>query len=581
MKHTFVKSGTRGFKHLRVTASLLFLTLLCLVQPSANAQSVVFRPDETFAALKPTTPGQVFFINGNQAHWEDGAPNVPLSGLEKVILSLATLRLQDQELINLDTRLSALTDLPKPMGLYADVPSIHDLLTESAGFATPPTKGLPATPAAQLSTQQFTRYLLTRRAPGKASSPDPVGWAYLERIIQSAADTPLKEALQSLVFGPLGIAADEVGITPLAFSGRRIPLKITLSPTAMTTLLKGIVRNRTQFGAIFLKPASYQVLKAYQDPRVEPYSGFGWGKQQIAGFDVLTLSPASTQNLSLVYIPRADTLFGIIEHDGSDKPFIEAALRLTANVLPSQDQTPDGQIKALSVSSDLSGQFVLVEDTSAWFADRLRGLLGPTMIVTKTQAAYSVRFSGQSSLQYQQIAPYLLSGDESAPDLRFSTYRNGGYVTVEGQLYRRVDSLLLAGRYAMYLPLALVIILSGAVYILQRTFRTIRNMGIAAMTGSLMTSAGLFLDLTYWPHVLYGMDVPSLVVLWRIMLNMGAMLCLSLPLYAFASTRSHTTQGRLPLNPLVRLHMLAIALSAVVLTLLLSAFGILGQFSAI
>lgn len=581
MKHTFVNLGRSHAKYNWAIKNVLFLILLYAAQHAAIAQSVVFRPDETFAELSAETSGLIFLINGNQTHWQKSPPTKRLSGLEKVILSLAVLRMQDDDLINLDTRLRDIEGLPKPSGLYADIPSLRDILTESAGFATPPTTGLPATAATNLSYQRFAQYLLTQRAPGKASSHDPVAWAYLEKFISHTTQQPLAEALQSLVFTPLGILVDDVKTTSQPFSGDQMPTSFALSASATKALLTGVVRNRTQSGSIFLKPNSYQALKAYQDPRIGPSYGFGFSKKQIAGLDVLTLSDTSNNALALVYIPRADTVFGTLDHQGSDSAFFDAASHFAAGVLPPQVNAQQTTTLKLIPSSDLSGQFVLANGTSAWLLDRLHTLAGPSLTVKKTGAGYSVQYDSNPVQTYLQAEPYHLKNDTAGvPDLKFSTYRNGGYVSVDDTLYRRVDSLLYAGRYAHYLPLALAIVFSGVLYIFQRQNRVRRNMAIAAMAGSLMASAGLFLDLAYWPHVLYGMDAPSLVIMWRVMLNIGAMLCLSMPLYALAATRPDTATGNSSHNPFVRLHTLMIAVSALFLTLLLSAFGVLGQFGA-
>lgn len=577
--HLAFWSSDLRLRILQVLVCFAAVTSFVIFSAPSSAQSVVFRPSETFKAFKDKNiDGTLFYINGRTVHWNGPQPDGMVTGLEKMVMSLAVLKLHDEVRIDLASRLSVQDGMPHPVGPYSDLPTIKDVLTESAGFATPPSQGLPTKPASQLSSDLFSRFMISLRVPDKVSSHDPVGWAYLVRLIENNTGENIETALQTLVFEPLGITAEDRNIQQQSLLGKQMPLVIGLTPEALTKILVGIVRNRDAQNKMVLYTDTYEAFVAnITDPNT--LLSMGLSPIMRAGITVLT-DRCETGGVKLAFVPKADTLFGKIGRASDAEPcqaFHRAAADIAANTLP---PSAENAHTSLRPSSNLSGTYVWLNATPAWLADRLSAQSFVRRDVRKSSNGYDVLEADASIRSYTQDKPYILSPTKAQPpaggQLYFSPYRNGGYMRHDGVIYRKVGSLVHVGKMSSYLPLALILLLTAAVYALKPVSTVSRNMGRVTFIGVTLLSLGLYLDLTFWPHVVYGLDMPILATLWRTGLNIGIMLCLSLPFYAYSATR--TLQGAL--TPLFRLHMLAVAGSALFILLTLTMLGITGQFSA-
>jgi len=185
------------------------------------------------------------------------------------------------------------------------------------------------------------------------------------------------------------------------------------------------------------------------------------------------------------------------------------------------------------------------------------------------------------SMDLEEIAPFAYEAKGVRANLFFSPYRAGGYAMVGGQAYVRVGVLgyfrTLAGKY---IPLMIVILLSGVLHVRSQTSVQWRRFGWFCIAGGGLVGTGLYADWHWWPTVLYELQMPWVITLWRTGLNVGLMLLLALPMLSFTFIR----QQNMPEKGFALLfagpHLGLISLSAIGLFLTTIIWGVAGTFTA-
>tara|TARA_R110002096_G_scaffold26437_1_gene81611 strand:- start:171 stop:488 length:318 start_codon:yes stop_codon:yes gene_type:complete len=104
-------------------------------------------------------------------------------------------------------------------------------------------------------------------------------------------------------------------------------------------------------------------------------------------------------------------------------------------------------------------------------------------------------------------------------------------------------------------------------------------MGQFGFIGTLLICTGLLCDYLWWPIALFEWDLPVLIYAWRILLNIGLVLVLSLPLFALSFVR-HNRMPEGSALMYVPFHLALISIAAVALFLILIAWGMAAEFSA-
>ncbi len=583
MAKQFLTSGQDALERLLVCAVLVFSFTVPLL-----AQGIVLKPADVLGPLNEEAGNvQVFYLNGLDTHGLEifGDRPVETGSFSKTLLALLTLRLVDQGTISLDTTVSDLLPDVVPEDAFQAAITIRHLLQEIAGFATPPLSLEHRQLRAPYTDDQLRRFAIRQRSPAQLSTHDPVGWAVLIRALESASGRTLADLLIDEIQTPLAINDQALVVRQWSFAATSMPVKATLTTGALATVARLLIRNRDRANQLFLSRASYQAMisgaAAFRlHPDANPASlGLrlkGGGKQRW----MEPLNAQCDEPFGLTAFPREGVVFiGI--GPGPCTPVSVRAVSLEqasaffpGRPLPQTDGPP------LARPSKLEGRYITAEQSPAALADRLTVMESEAINIFGYNGD-EVRFRRTGGMVeiYTQAQAYQFSGQRAgtAP-LLFSPFKLGGYLKVGDQTYRRADILGATAPLKSMIPWALLVLATAGCYAASTRPKPWRRMGQFALAGSLLVATGLYAEMHFWPAVLYEMGQPWLITLWRFGLNIGLMLVLSLPMFVLSFARKKTipTQGA---AILIAPHLVAVAVSALVVFFTLVLWGVAGTFS--
>jgi hypothetical protein len=359
---------------------------------------------------------------------------------------------------------------------------------------------------------------------------------------------------------------------------------MTGSVAIVAELARLMVRNRAKDGARFLPPRLYEQLVARQSWRMHPVS-----PRRVLGGEMLELgkrtyiSPPPLANGTnapfFVAFPKQGIAFASLVPPSLQ--YFAALKKIAADhFLPPTGNTRMREAKGLyDKGFRFNGTYVLSNKPSAWLADRLAALKDNTLTLSDRngQTIILKKASGEQ-LQFEKQAPFLFSTLEGKR-LVLSPYRQGGYLVLDGALYRFVGVLGNKTFVITIFPLVMLTLLSSALYLRSKTSPRWPKMAMFGFIGTLMVGAGLAGDYYLWPKAVFLWDMPWLVSLWRTILNIGLALVLSLPLFAVSFTRKNEMPTSIAIM-IVPLHLSLISVAALMLFLILVAWGVAGEFSA-
>lgn len=563
------------------------LVFLAFALPSYS-QGIVLKPQNVFPSLETDMTGSnLFMINGRQIYWQPSPPGEPVDAgaFNKLILSLLTLRLQDKGALDFDADIAnTLPHIITPSGFQAPI-KVPYLLQETAGFASPPLTIEPEVLDEAMSHKKLKRFAIRQRSPDQLSIHDPVGWALLVAVIEASEAMPFAVLLMQEIVEPLGLGATDIQLTHHSLGGLQMPITFQLSPKAVTAVGGLLLRNRTPDGSLYLEAGSYQQFadgrngfRFHPDGTIVSYGMTLKTKDRHSWVEPLNSKCGGT---AYTAFPREGLVFGIAADPGSCRQLalLQNAQTVANENFPGRPQpTADGP--PLARPTKLEGRYTLAERSPYGLNERLDILEGDFLnVFGYTGDQLRVRRNAEPVRFYRQISAYRFENESDPTDtLLFSPFRLGGYVMVGDQVFRRADILGTAGELRNMLPWALLAILTAGYYAITGKLRPWRRMGQFALIGGVLVGAGLYLEANYWPYVLYEAGQPWVITLWRLGLNVGLMLVLSLPMFvlSFAKKEMIPTRG---LAILTAPHLILVALSSLMVFFALILWGVAGTVS--
>ncbi|SDD38426.1 serine hydrolase domain-containing protein [Kordiimonas lacus] len=583
---------------MRFSRFIMWLSLMLMAAP-AFGQAVVLRPDDVLPRLKEAAP-EAFYINGHDVHGiadEMAEAYYPLGDSAKYVLALVTLRLADKGVISLDEPVAkAMPNLMDFNPFEVAITPGH-LLAETGGFARP---------VAGMNEAPLNYYLIKSRGAGQVSLHDPIGWRLLQAFLEKRTGQSVVDLLTQELLRPLGLSEEalmpvetrypDVTATPLSDA--------VLRGDAVIALARLLLVNEDASGAPFLTPENHARL--ISDPLWQMHPlGFdamaGSRRYRSGSHEWVQLGhcrpgvsvvafPAS----GIAYVDPEATPFPSTQSQScTGKLFRERALsNATANIPPTWTrQEAIAAADKLLEPEQLGGRYQCA-NISAWVKDRVDGsetctlttrmIDGETLTATIVWPPRADFVAGPPlSRRYQWEAPYAYRGSLAEPPLIFSPYKAGGYAYIGDVAYVKVGMLgyirPIAGNYT---PLMIIILLTGALHIRSKTSVQWRRYGWFCLTGAALVGFGLYADWHWWPTVLYKLQMPWLIVLWRTGLNVGLMLMLALPMLSTTFIRQQNMPERGFALLFAGPHLGLISLAAIGLFLTTIIWGVAGTFTA-
>ncbi|MBO6504183.1 MAG: serine hydrolase [Kordiimonadaceae bacterium] len=569
--------------------AVLSLTLTVFVATPSRSQGIVLKPDTVLPVLQTNTESQFqFYLSGTQTFSAGGEPvqAVDFSGLQKSLLSLVTLRLVDQGVLDLDQPVADLLPDIVPGSPFRAPLHIKHLLQETAGFASPPLSMVPRPLIAALNGKPLKRFAISMRSAGQISSHDPVGWALLVAALEKASGKTIGDLITEELLIPLGLPTESVEVTHQSLGGASMPLELMGSAQAYLSVSRLFVRNRDASGLPFLNRNLFlDLTTGHNGYRMHPSGtvvSYGIAIRDTGTHkSIIGLNDRCSPGAAFIAYPREGAVFGVIdETDVCEKSSLQQAGHLIASEnFPARPQVvADGP--PLAKPSKLEGRYVPATRSPYGLQERLDILQSDWLFVFgySGDQLRMRRNDGPLTIFQQQEAYIFLNENNSGDELVFSPFRLGGYVADNGSLYRRADILGAAGQLRTMIPWALITIMTAAYYALGKRDKPWRRMGQFAGAGGVLVGASLYLEANFWAVVLYEMGQPWLITVWRTGLNIGLMLVLSLPMFvmSFAKKKTIPTAGAAILTA-PHLTVVAIASLAVFFTLVL--WGVAGTFA--
>lgn len=563
----------------------------------ANAQAIVLNPNEVLPELS-SDDATVFYINGNQTYGliepSDDQRVYSSDAATKLILSLVTLRLSDDGIIDLNAPVSDYLPDVVPANPFAAPITVRHLLQETAGFASPP-QSLKSKPQDRVVDQAtLNKFAIIMRNPGQASSHDPVGWAILVTLLEQISSKPVSKLITETAAIPLGLDESNIAISYQSLGGGGLPITASMSLISYAEIVRPIIRNRDNAGQAFLLRATYDSLvNARNGFKLHPdgiAASNGITIKQTSGYRLIEGLNADCDNpLAFTAFPAQGVAFIIARGYGpicAPNLVHNSGLKLANKYFPPQSYTEISEPPPARPSK-LEGRYILADRSPAGLAERISGMQENWLTVggyTDKELLLSVK--GATPLTYRETGPYeyQLAGQVGPfSQLHFSPYRLGGYISVtnfEGQktLFRRVDSLGRTAPLINLLPWALLIIASAGAYAFKSRTRQWRNMGLFAVAGAGLVGVGLYFEYNSWAAVLYEQNQPALIIAWRTAINIGLMLLLALPMFVFSLARRKAIPASGPAL-LVGPHLALVAASALTVFLTLVMWGVAGTFA--
>ncbi len=554
-----------------------------------QAQGVVVDGEEALVRMQADLPNStLFLVNGPAVTFagvEDDT-SVSIQSFQKPMLALLALRLVDNGTISLQTSVADLLPEVIDGGPFKAPIRIHHLLQETAGFASPPLTLEPTPLERAISHTLLKRFAISVRSPGQVSSHDPIGWAILVAALEAASATPIENLIQNQILEPLSFGGERIRIDHVSPASTHMPLTISMKASTLARIARLLLRNRDASGQAFLDYEIYQdFVRGQNGFRLHPAADIMSYGLKIRRSDMHTwLEPLNTPCEAsdfLMAFPVEGTVFGAVSSSDTCLPpaLRQAGSTLAGDLFPGRVR-PVAEGPPLAQPSKLEGRYVPARRSPAALSERLDILqAGHLSVFGYTGDLLRVRRNDGPVTIYRQTDAYRFDAeDREGPRLTFSPFKLGGYVMDGNNLFRRADILAAAGGLRDMMPWALIALLTAGHYAFGDRSKPWRRMGQFAAAGSVLVGLGLYLELHSWADVLYRVGEPWLITLWRLGLNVGLMLVLSVPMFvlSFARKREIPSKG---VAILTAPHLALVAVSALIIFFTLVLWGVAGTFT--
>ncbi|GHF12172.1 hypothetical protein GCM10017044_02610 [Kordiimonas sediminis] len=561
----------------------------------AHAQSVAIDPIEARQAFSsiPTssvsTQSAIILINGQSITPltpQDEAHPVPMGHTGHLVWSMIALRLADEGILDLDARVS--THAPD---LIADDPfevpeQIKHLLLSNAGFVVPDwyRENGPAP-----SQDKPHVYMTKARSAGHIPYDDPAGRALLAYILSNITGKSPQDLIQAELLAPLGLGPDAVRIDGANYPAFLAPaVGLYTTEDGLGALATVLATNRLQNGSRYLSRDLFKTFITTPQWFMHPMGRrqtFAGQLETIKGHPALLVGDTTHCRGPLIYAAPNDGIgFVFIPSRQTQQPAIcnnnqykNEARKLLDSVFPGATQK-DGQNDANKITSisRLSGIYVRDDSPSLWLGQKYQAVANTALEIKMLgDGSLEVTRQGQEAKRYFTQAPLYFTS-EDGQTLIFSVRFSNGYIELDGHIYRYAG--FLGNTRTLVKPAAwmLLLLLTAGVYAFSQDGRSWRSLGRFGPIGAVCISTGVYLEATYLPHILYETNADYLIILWRIMLNVGIMLTLSVAFFALSLTR-RTPSAQGVLRHLVPLHLILLCAAAFYTVYLTIAWGLAGE----
>ncbi|PCI63400.1 MAG: hypothetical protein COB37_04685 [Kordiimonadales bacterium] len=557
----------------------LFLNVLCS-SGALSAQAIVINPNNIEEAQRnQLVSGETFFVNGpftNGLTAEMAARTVRLGPVGRTLLTVLTVRMAQDGLLSMDEGVEpALPHLLDEHPFQVAV-TPRFILTETAGFSIP---------VAVNKHSEFSHYLTSARTPSQLANTDSVAWALLFEFLEIKGGQPLDKLISKYVLTPMGLPDDSVTIDPDGNSLWRFT-EIQGTGNLVAELARLMIRNRAANGNRFLEPSDFSLLTRQYAWRFHPL-----GETRTLGGvlhhtgDRPWLSPpeeiSAKPGASFMAFPDQGVAF--VTLTGLTDDFKTAVYDLSAaKFLPPPPDNRSADTRLIKLSKDISftGTYLRTDAITAWLQDRLSAVGEQTITVRDPSNGRLYVKNGEASPETEYVFKepfHYVAADGAA--LTFSTYGLGAYVSSDDIKYGHMG--LLGSKFFVLtlIPYVLGMLLTVVFYIPSKVNATWRNMGRVGTVGVLLVTGGVACEYYLWPQVLFDQGMPSLVILWRLLLNIGLMCVISIPMYVILINKTRSIPSGIAIIT-VPLHLALLSFAAIALLIITMAWGVAGEFGA-
>ncbi len=571
--------------------------IACYALPTGvYAQSIALNPATVEAMVNDLGPkSRIIMINGPNISvlrpGDNANQQIKSAGLTKLLVAAITQRLIAEGAVELDTPVSGIIPEIVEANPFERAVTVRHLLQETAGFATPPSVLQSGPKPDLIKAHHLKKFIIKQRSADQLSAHDPVGWAVLVHTLEAAVARPFPFLVKQHFTIPFGLSPSDATIQYAKLSGKHMPVLVSFSEEAATTLAQLLVSNSTINDKTYVPRSRYN---AWHDEasghRLHPnanISMIGFSAHRFGGRTILSsLNSWCGDNTAFTAFPREGSAFLAVSLDSKQTCASHLAKtvseRVATNLFP--PVTPSQTLALPPSPSTLSGRYIRADTAPAWLRERLDQMTSDWFTIGgfDSSGIHLTATDGTTRI-YRTTGPYMYESADPFHDskdaLIFSPFKLGGYVIKNNDPYRRIDILGVASAFEQLLPWILLTLASGGIYRFTMKDRAWRNMAVFTIMGTALVSLGLYMELTAWPHVLYEQDKAWLISSWRVALNIGLMAVLTVPMF----TVSFSRKDKLPqglIEPVVKLHLILLSASAISLLLMLVAWGVAGTFSA-
>lgn len=577
----------------------IIVAVLCFITVDARAQSITLHEGDLYALLEKNgiATDNLWISNGNKQFYGSADQQmVPLGKLSGMLWNMAAMRLIDQDSFVPDTPVALLVEDFEFASPFREIITMRHLLAGTAGFATPPwyssKLGYLSTRKKMKADNDWRKHIVAVSNPGLVGRDDPVGQALLAKAVISDWGEGYGESLQDLIFTPLGITADHVEMPSpddTAYDSFFAPtLDIKLSGQALVKILSVLSNNQLDSGERFLSLVNYTALMRGQGWRVHPLGpgrSYGFALSAIEGRRTASLLPSTepSQHIAiagsgLIAFPEAGIVIAMTEptSDGAAlKLSLSRVARLIAmEFIPRTNYFRERkEMETVSEVRPREGYFMLDDAATSWLGEKLyRAKHFSPYIVVKRDSVH-VNFRGKQTL-YNRIDARLYQN--LAGEKLYVSDGSGGYISIGENLFRYTGAM--GNPYLLISPLilCLFVLFSASLHWFSKRGRDWRRFARWSVAGGILFAGGFAMEVHYYPTVWIEEQFGYQTLLWRSLFNIGLMLILTAPMYAWRFGKQNVFHENVK-QMILGSHVVLIAAAALVLTLMSVAWGLAGE----
>ena len=577
----------------------IVVAALCFATAEVRAQSITLHEGDVDALLEKNAVNTdaLWIINGNK-HLYGSADQqmISMGKLSAILWNMAAMRLIDQGAFTPDVPVAHLIEDFELASPFRGIITMRHLLAGAGGFATPPwyssKLGYLSPRERMKADNDWRKHIIAVSNPGLVGRDDPVGQALLAKAVISDWGEGYGESLQDLVFTPLGITADNVQMpaaddTPYdSFFAPTLDIK--LSGQAFAKILAVLSNNQLESGARFLSLVNYTALMRGQGWRVHPLGpgrSYGFALSEIEGRRTASLLPSTdpsshiaVSGSGLITFPEAGIVIAMTEPVSGGTTLKQALNRVAGLIakefIPRTNYFRERkEMETVSEVRPREGYFMLDDAASSWLGEKLyRAKYFSPYIVVKRDSVH-VNFGGKQTL-YNRIEPRHYQSLEG--EKLYVSDGSGGYISIGENLFRYTGAM--GNPYLLISPLilCLFVLFTASLHWFSKRGKDWKRFARWSVAGGILFAGGFAMEVHHYPTVWIEEQSGYLTLLWRAAFNIGLMLILTAPMYAWRFGKQNVFHESLK-QMVLGSHVILIAASALVLALMSVAWGLAGE----